>query len=196
MLNALAELLKVVVQPESTWGKFSRKMLGLVISAAVGATIWNVYFNYQQSQLGEVSVGEVLEQDPSKRKTVRELLERIKKSNRDIESVWLYSWPDARNLIPVMYVGDSMNPLPLGSFREGDELPVGTFVLNGCAAIERSIPNFSCSVNGFQDAWGVVVVTYPEEYVVTENDKRDIKATARRMGIVLYSNESHNGSID
>ena len=106
MLQALAEVLKAVVKPESNWGKFSRKMLGLVISAAVGATIWNVYFNYQQSQLGEVSVGEVLEQDPSKRKTVRELLERIK-SQQKIESVRLYSWPDARNLIPVMYVGDS-----------------------------------------------------------------------------------------
>ena len=196
MLNALAEVLKAVVKPESSWGKFSRKMLGLVISAAVGASIWNVYFNYQRSILGEVSVGEVLERDPTKRKTVRELLERIKNSNRDIESVWLYSWPDARNLIPVMYVGDSMNPLPLGSFREGDELPVGTFVLNGCISIDRSIINYSCSINGFEDAWGVIVVTYPEGYVVTESEKRDIKAAARTMGIVLYSSESHNGTID
>ena len=42
MLQALAEVLKAVVKPESNWGKFSRKMLGLVISAAGGATIWNV----------------------------------------------------------------------------------------------------------------------------------------------------------
>ncbi|WNL51076.1 hypothetical protein SCREM2_gp157 [Synechococcus phage S-CREM2] len=196
MLQALADLLKAIVKPESNWGQFSRKMLGLLISAAVSGVIWNVYFNYQRTHTGEQAVGEVIEQNPNKKKIIRELLERIKSSNREIESVWLYSWPDSRNLIPVMYVGDSLSPVPLGSFREGDEHAVGTFVLDGCAQINRRVLNYSCSVTGFQNAWGVVVVTYPDGYVVTENDISDIKATARRMGVVLYSNDLHNGSID
>lgn len=196
MLQALADLLKAIVKPESNWGQFSRKMLGLLISAAVSGVIWNVYFNYQRTHKGEQAVGEVIEQNPNKKKIIRELLERIKSSNREIESVWLYSWPDARNLSPVMYVGDSLNPVPLGSFREGDEHAVGTFVLDGCAQIDRRVQNYSCSVTGFQNAWGVVVVTYPEGYVITDNDINDIKATARRMGVVLYSNDLHNGSID
>lgn len=196
MLNALAELLKVVWAPESDWGKFSRKVLGLIISAAIGATIWNVYFNYQQATKGELPVGEVIERNPTKRDVIKRLLERISNSDRNIESVWLYSWPDATSLIPVMYVGDSLNPMPLGSFRAGDELPVGTFVLEGCSEIDRRANNFSCAINGFEDAWGVLVVVYPEDYEPTERQTQGIKATARIMGIVLYSNESHNGSID
>ena len=83
----------------------------------------------------------------------------------------------------------SMNPIPLGSFREGDELPVGTFVLNGCASIDRRVLNFSCSVNGFQDAWGVVVVTYPEGYVQQKTTK-GISRQPLDDGYLLYSNES------
>ena len=197
MLQALAELLRAIVKPESDWGKFSRKIIGLLVSASIGATIWNVYFNYQLNRnAAEVSVGEVIERDPNKETVIRELLERIKGSNREIESVWLYSWPDARNLIPIMYVGDSLNPLPLGAFREGDEYPVGAFVLGSCTEIQRRVNNYSCPINGFEDAWGVLVVRYADGYKPTEWDRRDILATARRMGIILYSNDTHNGILN
>lgn len=198
MLNALADILKVVLTPESDWGKFSQKIIGVIVAAIVGVTIWNVFFNYRfvRHRFGELSVGEVVESKPALRQVIRKILERIKSTNPDIISVWLYSWPDASQLMPVEYVGSSRNPIPLGSFREGDEYPVGAFVLRGCAEIERRANNLACSVNGFEDAWGVVVVVYPDGYEPTENDKRSIHVAARRMGLLLYSNQAHIGAID
>lgn len=198
MLNALADILKVVISPESDWGKFSQKIVGLVVTAILGVTIWNVFFNYRfvRHRFGEISVGEVVERKPALKQILRKILERIKSNNPEIVSVWLYSWPDASQLIPVEYVGSSRNPIPLGSFREGDEYPVGAFVLRGCAEIERPANNLSCSVNGFEDAWGVIVVVYPEEYEPTEDDRRSIQVAARRVGLLLYSNQAHVGTID
>ena len=84
MLQALAELLRALVKPESDWGKFSRKIIGLLVSASIRPTIWNVYFNYQLNRnAAEVSVGEVIERDPNKETVIKELLERIKGSNRE-----------------------------------------------------------------------------------------------------------------
>lgn len=195
MLKGVVSLLGAVIKPESDWGRFGRKLIGILISASIGAVIWNVYFNYRISQTGERSVGEVLQLKPEKRPVVRKLLERIMASDGNIRSVWLYSWPDATNLSPVMYVGDAVNPLPFGTFRPGDEHAVGSLVLGICSEIDRPLDNYSCPVSGFEDAWGIVVVRYSDDYSPTESQQRGIEAIAKKMGIILYSNRNHNGIL-
>lgn len=195
MLQSIAKLLEAVIKPETDWGRFTRKLIGLVASASIGAVIWNVYFNYRISQTGERSVGEVLQRKPAKRPVVRQLLERIMSSDSKIRSVWLYSWPDATNLSPIMYVGDAINPLPFGTFRPGDEHAVGSFVLGLCAEIDRPLDNYSCPVSGFENSWGIIVVRYSSNYSPAESDRRGIEALAKKMGIILYSNKSHNGTL-
>lgn len=189
MLKSLADLIKVIVKPESDWSKFFQKIMLTLVAGGLGATIWNAYVSYQLQSSGETGVGTVIQRHPERGAEVRELIKAIKDSNRNILSVWVYSWPDARQLIPIMYVGDSYNPVPLGTFLPGDEHAVGAFVLGLCDDLERPFNNYSCPIAGFEDAWGVIVVRYSEGYEITELDRKGVKAISLRAGVILYSTD-------
>lgn len=114
------------------------------------------------------------------------MLESILRSDPAIQSVWLFSWPDALQLIPVMHVGDSRNPLPSGTLQRGDEYAIGAFLFGDCVEVNRHFENFSCPINGFQDSWGVLVVNYGDEDPQNPRSEEFIYGVAQRIRNVLY----------
>ena len=121
-MKEFLKLFRDVCAPESDWATFVRKIIGIIVTASVGAAGFGIYYQlYRVPQLGERPVSVLLSESEEKEEHIRDTLESIKQSNSNIRSVWLYSWPDALQIMPVMYVGDSVNPLPGGSLQRGDE---------------------------------------------------------------------------
>ena len=199
MVQSLVDLLKSVFKPESDWQQFARKIIGILLSAGLGTLLWTLYLS-PEVNLGEQTVAEILSTDSDKRERVKDLLNNLEDNNDRIKSVWLYSWPDARNLVPVMYAGDSVNPLPLGVFRNSDQFPVGSYVLEQCTPLDRRFPNHTCPISGFQDAWGILVVRYVDGYDVkdgefSQEDLHRMESIADTISTILYSNDSHVDSF-
>ena len=199
-MKDLYDLLRNVFAPESDWSRFLRKVLGVCLAATLGAVGWSFIFlpyHTKTTETGEEPVSVVIEQYPAKEKAVRRILQQIKDLDSNIRSVWLYSWPDARQLNPVMYVGDSAQPITGGSFHPGDETAMGTFLFGRCAEVPRPISNHTCPVNGLEDSWGVVTVSYGNaEGEIPAQTKRAVSALVYRIGLILYSNDTHSEFLD
>ena len=115
---------------------------------------------------------------------VEELISKLLRSSRDIESVWLYDWIDARNIAPLINMpANSIDLLPTGYWMEGDEYVIGHFVLGQCTSLDRDTVNIACSVMSAEDSWGFVLVQYIDG--VTP-DLKTTKATAMRISEILY----------
>jgi len=193
-MKEFIELFRNVLSPESDWSTFLRKLVGVTIAGAtavIGFIVWN------QSALrdvGEQPVEVVLDRSRTKQTQVRKLIERILKLDPSINSVWVYSWPDATNLVPIMYVGDSSNPLPSLIFSSRDAEHLGYFLFGECRTLDREFENLTCPINGFEDSWGIIVVTADE--VLDPFTANEIEGLARRVGLSVYSNNSHGSNID
>ena len=163
-MKEFASLFRYVIAPERDWASFVRKLVSVLLCASLGALAFGMYSDHTKpKQLGELPVLTILEKERDKKEVIRRLMESILRSDENIKSVWLYSWPDALQLLPVMHVGDSIDPLPSGSLQRGDEYAIGAFLFGDCVEINRNFNNFSCPINGFQDSWGVLVVNYDED---------------------------------
>ena len=193
-MKEFSELFRYVLAPESDWGKFTRKIISILISASLGAYGQNAYTKYTGSGKGEQPVSVVIRNSRVKEQQVRSLLESIKRTDQTIKSVWLYSWPDALQLVPIMYVGDSVNPIPNGSFIDDDTNVMGTFLFGECAELIRDFKNTSCPINGFEDSWGVLVVNYGQT-TPSERSKDIVESVANRISLLLYSNLSHTNVL-
>ena len=124
------------------------------------------------------------ENDPEKKVKVEDLITKLIRSNRDIESVWLYDWIDARNIVPLYNEPrNSADLLPTGYWMQGDEYVIGHFVLSQCTSLDRDVPNTACPIMSSEDAWGVLLVTYQDG--VTP-DLKITKATAMKISEILY----------
>lgn len=191
-MKEFIQLFRNVLAPEKNWGVFTRKALGVVLCASVGAYGWNLYNSSTQPK-DEQPVAVVLAESHVRAREVRDTLELIKRADPLIESIWLFSWPDARQIMPVMYVGDSVNPLPRGSFIPSDAEALGTFLFGECYQLQRNFINVTCPINGFQDSWGIIVVNYRDgtssEHI--QYQMQHIEAAAQRIGLMLYSNADH-----
>ena len=194
-MEEFIKLFRNVLAPEADWPKFIRKVLGFTLCVSVGAYGWKLYDT--SNIKGEQPVQTVLARSDSRERQVRGLLESLLRADPNIKSIWVYSWPDARQIVPVMYVGNSSNPLPEGSFVRGDEEALGTFLFGDCYQLARGFSNTTCPINGFEDSWGVIVVHYGEG--VSQEHIRSragiIDASARRTGLILYSNADHIGNF-
>lgn len=198
-MEGLTKLFRYAFAPESDWGKFSRKVLGILISSTLGASAFGVYYNtYHKPKLGEQPISVVIRGDKDKEARLRQIVSALLSSDRNIRSVWLYSWPDAQQVIPIMQAGDSTNPMPNGSFLITDAHLMGLFLFGECGELDRrGFDTHSCPINGFEDSWGVLVVTYHDN---SDAESRAItnakaKAAAHRIGLILYSNSLHVGSF-
>ena len=197
-MEELTKLFRYVTAPENNWGTFSRKVIGVVVSSTLGALVFGMYYNfYQKPKAGESPVSVIVQGDKSKESRVRQVLSALLSEDRNIESVWLYSWPDARQLVPVMHVGDSKNPLPNGSFIISDSNRIGLFLFGECGSLDRGFENYTCPVNGLENSWGVLVVSYGDSVgdESREMTNAKVKAAAHRIGLILYSNSRHNGTL-
>jgi len=121
---------------------------------------------------------------PEKKTEVEELVNKLLRSDRNIESVWLYDWVDARNVVPLIIIPrNSEDLLPTGYWMQGDEYVIGHFVLSSCTSLDRETGNIACPIMSAEDAWGVLVVTYQSG--VTPNLKT-AKVTAMKISEILY----------
>lgn len=196
-MKEFTQLFRYVLAPESDWGKFSRKIISILVSATVGAFGFGMYLQYQNPRLGEQPVSVVLSEDKEKSEVIRRSLEALMRADSDIESVWLYSWPDARQIVPVMYVGDSINPLPTGVFSPHDAPLLGIFLFGDCGGLDRNFTNISCPINGNEDSWGVLVINYGEGYEdeIPSYVSSLAEGTGHRIGLLLYSNAQHISEV-
>ena len=159
------ETVKGVLSPEDNWSKFAMKIIGLAAVAGIGLFGFILYKTagcvVAEEEEYEVGIEEVFEEDPEKEEAVNAVLDKLTRQNRDIDTVWLYDWPDARNIVPVASIPrNSDDPLPTGYWMRGDEQVIGSFVLGRCTKLDRDFVNVACPIMGAEDAWGVLVVTY------------------------------------
>ncbi len=102
-MKEFIKLFRNVLAPESDWATFIRKIISIIVTAGVTATGFGIYYNvYKAPQLGERPVSVLLEESETKEEYIRRILETIKQADPSIRSVWLYSWPDALQIVPVM----------------------------------------------------------------------------------------------
>lgn len=184
MLDKLIQLVEEIIGPETGWDRFLRKSISIMLVAALGAYSWDRYTEYIAPVVEvETSVEASLTANPSKRKLVQRELDVLLKILPNASSVWLYSWPDARHLRPVMSAGEGPDPMPLGYLRHGDEDTIGHFVLGKCTQLPRNFVNVSCPVIGIQDAWGVLIVVYNEE---PPSRPEAVEITAEKISHIVY----------
>ncbi len=179
------DTVKGVLKPEDNWSKFAMKITGLAVVAGIGFFGFNTYQNslIVEEDGYEKAISEVYEEDPDKEEEVNEILNRLTRQNRDIDTVWLYDWPDARNIVPIVGIPrNSEDPLPTGYWMSGDEQVIGNFVLAQCTKLDREFINVACPVMGATDAWGVLVVTY-RQGATTD---RLPEVTAKKISEVIY----------
>ena len=183
------DLFRYVLAPENDWQRFVRKLLNLVVALSLGALAFGMYKFYTTPAHREQPVQAVLDRSRDKQEVIRSLLEMIYRSDPAIKSVWLFSRPDTLQLQPVMYVGDSTNPLPSGTLERGDEYSIGAFLFGDCVEISRDFYNFSCPVNGIRNSWGVIVVSYEGEPQL-ERGEQFIYGVSQRIRTALYVNKA------
>tara|TARA_R100001443_G_scaffold7854_1_gene17176 strand:- start:707 stop:1270 length:564 start_codon:yes stop_codon:yes gene_type:complete len=183
-MKAAIETVKNIISPEQNWSKFLMKIVGLSAISAIGLIGFKAY---TESKIvddgGDKEISVLFEEDPSKKLKVEALLSGILTKNRDIKSVWLYDWPDARNIIPIAnFPRTSIDPIPTGYWMPGDEEVIGHFVLAQCTQLpNRTFISQACSIMGTEDAWGVLVVTYEQGPV-----DKIANVTAKKISETLY----------
>ncbi len=193
-MKEILDLFRNVLSPESDWATFFRKLIGLTVAGATAVIGLNLYTQFTLRDVGEQSVEIILDSSSTKQKQVRKLIETILSLHANIKSVWIYSWPDALSLVPIMYVGDSQNPLPASVFDNRDVPALGPFLFGDCYRLDRGFDNLTCPINGFQDSWGIIVVVIDGD--VGQSTLDQIEGLANRVGLTLYTNNAHWGQID
>ena len=180
------DTVKGILSPEDNWSKFAMKITGLAVVAGIGLFGFNTYRSagcvVAEEEDYEEAIEVVFEEDPTKEEEVLAVLDKLTRQNRDIDTVWLYDWTDARNIVPITGIPrNSEDPLPTGYWMRGDEQVIGSFVLGRCTKLDRSFVNVACPIMGASDAWGVLVVTYREG----PTDRLPIVA-AKKISEIVY----------
>tara|TARA_B100000424_G_scaffold61034_1_gene44321 strand:- start:8913 stop:9479 length:567 start_codon:yes stop_codon:yes gene_type:complete len=184
MMDKIIEAVKSIISPEQSWSAFVMKITSLIVVAVIGYIGFQQYTTLDEEIDTEIPIVEVYENDPEKQIKVEDLITKLIRSNRDIESVWLYDWIDARNIVPLYNEPrNSTDLLPTGYWMEGDEYVIGHFVLSQCTSLDRDVPNTACPIMSSEDAWGVLLVTFQDG--VTP-DLKTTKATAMKISEILY----------
>ena len=160
-MKAVIDTVKNIISPEQNWSKFLMKIIGVGVVAGIGFAGYQVYIGSEEDEGPDDSIEVIFDEDEDKKREVEDILNELTRSNRDISSVWLYDWPDARNIVPVFNSpSNARDPLPSGYWMPGDERVIGNFVLGSCTRLDREFPNAACPIMGKEDAWGVLVVEY------------------------------------
>ena len=183
-MDKIIQIIKSIISPEQNWSAFAMKITGLIVVAVIGYIAFQQYANFTTEENNQnIPIIEVFEAQPEKKNEVEELVNKLLRSDRNIQSVWLYDWVDARNVVPLMMLPrNSEDLLPTGYFMEGDEYVIGHFVLSQCTSLDREISNIACPIMSSEDAWGVLVVTYPNG----DPNLKTSKATAMKISEILY----------
>jgi len=180
------DLLSKIIGPEQTTGKFVRKTISVILAFLVGIYAWEQYIEHSSGPLGEHPVHEVVEEKKESRYEVLELFNSMLSSERDIKSIWLYSWNISLNLIPVDNVGNSEDPIPMGVMQKSDKQALGSFIVGDCDTLGGRDDLVVCPILGKETTWGLVVVALEEETRRKDIIRRRAHALAHKVSLVLY----------
>lgn len=183
-MDKIIQIIKSIISPEQNWSAFAMKIIGLVVVTVIAYIAFQQYTSLTADEDNQnIPIIEVFEAQPEKKDEVEDLVNKLLRSDRDIQSVWLYDWVDARNVVPLMMLPrNSQDLLPTGYFMEGDEYVIGHFVLSQCTSLDRQISNTACPIMSSEDAWGILVVTYVDNVT----NLKTTKATAMKISEILY----------
>ena len=162
-MDELFKLLRSIVAPGNNWGSFSRKDLSTLMVACIGAYAVNRYEHFNRSHWEDLPLHTAITVG-DRRDASQKYLDNLMRSHQgQLKGIWVYSWPDARTLIPVLHSGHYENPMPIGYFQVKDANSVGQLVMEQCAEIERLGNRLTaCPIMAENDAWGVAVFELKE----------------------------------
>ncbi len=186
-MEKIIELITRLVNPGKTWGDFLQKIISVLLLTFLGVYAFNEYENKtNKSHWDDLPLHVAIKKD-GRKEEVQIYLNRLLAADKDLISVWVYSWPDARTLIPAANAGGHNDPVPLGYFRRTDSTLVGELVMEFCDCLNRpSQKLLACPIMAENDAWGVVVF----EHKVNTDRPKKYKATyialAHKLSHIIY----------
>ena len=102
-MDKIIQIIKSIISPEQNWSAFAMKIIGLVVVTVIAYIAFQQYTNLTADEDNQnIPIIEVFEAQPEKKDEVEDLVNKLLRSDRDIQSVWLYDWVDARNVVPLM----------------------------------------------------------------------------------------------
>jgi len=187
-MDKVIDLIASMVSPGKTWGCFFRKSLSTLLVASIGAYGFNAYQRLERTHWEDLPLHTaIVEGDIAAE--VQQYLESLKRSDPSLRSVWLYSWPDSRSLIPVSHAGNHVNPLPLGYFLLKDREVIGDLVLAECSCLKRPGKKLlACPIFAENDAWGVIVFEHEPGVDRPDGYKSVYAALAHKLSHIIYHN--------
>ena len=105
MLEEGFKLFTSIVSPGKTWGSFARKTLSMLLAADIGAYTFDRYEHMNRSHWEDLPLHTAIEVDDKRQRSQQYLDSLMRAHQGDIKGIWVYSWPDARTLIPVIHSG-------------------------------------------------------------------------------------------
>ena len=178
-MDKVIDLIASMVSPGKTWGCFFRKTLSTLLVAAIGAYGFNSYRSWQNQTFEALDLHDAVVERGLPEK-IQENLEGLLRRNPQLKAVWLYSWYDGRNMIPVDRAGVGKDPFPLGYFTKDHALQIGKLVLGECTSIG---PDVFCPIMADNDAYGVLIFV-PEEGNLKPTT--NLSALAHKLTILIY----------
>ena len=177
------KFLTTMASPGKTWGCFFRKSLSTLLVACIGAYGFNQYKNMSRSHWEDLPLDTAIDKGNIKGE-VQKYLDGLIRADQNLYSVWVYSWPDARTLIPVASSGLHVNPLSLGYFLVEDYKEVGALVMERCVELNRPMHLVACPIIAENDAWGVAVFNLKDE---KQNHWRSVYAAlTHKISHIIY----------
>ena len=188
-MDKVLDIIAQMISPGKTWGCFFRKTLSTLLVASIGAYGFNAYQRLERSHWEDLPLHTAItEGDISKQ--VQQYLDGLKIADSSLRSIWLYSWPDARSLIPVAHAGHHINPLPLGYWLLSDSDSVGEMVLGTCSCLDRAGKKLlACPIITENDAWGVVVFEHEPGTERLPGYKNIYAALAHKLSHIIYHHD-------
>jgi len=186
MTEKFFDLISQMVSPGKTWGCFFRKTLSTLLVASIGAYGFNAYQRLERSHWEDLPLHTAISEGDIALE-VQKYLDRLVQADPGLESVWLYSWPDARSLIPTLHAGNHVNPLPLGYFWVEDYKEVGALAMERCVQLERKLHLIACPIIAENDAWGVVVFHINGNK--TDHWRSVYQAFTHKLSNLIYQND-------
>ena len=186
-MEELAKLVTTVVSPGKDWATFMRKVLSTALVACIGAYGFHQYQSMNRSHWDDLPLHTAIEVD-NRRQEAQRYLDHLMLAHGDkLKGVWVYSWPDARTLIPVLHSGHQKDPMPIGYFQIKEASSVGQLVMEQCAEIERLETKLTaCPIMTANDAWGVVVFEAKDDTNRPRNWKSIYAALTHKLSNIIY----------
>ena len=187
-MDKVLDLIASMVSPGKTWGCFFRKTLSTLLVASIGAYGFNVYQRMERSHWEDLPLHTAISKGDISQ-NVQQYLDGLRKSDPGIRSIWVYSWPDARTLLPVAHTGSHINPLPLGYFIRSDAKVVGQLVFQQCECLKRTGKKLlACPIMAENDAWGVIVFEHELGTERPNGYRLTYAALAHKLSNIIYHN--------